>query len=138
MGRTDPLPRDSLVGVHVLVVDDDPDARHVFRTILQYCGALVTTASSAREALAVLDRVVPDAIVCDIVLPGQNGYWLISEIRARLPERGGTVPALACTGYGEDHPAGRLTTAGFQRALRKPIDPWELSRAIGELARPTP
>ena len=135
MGRTDPLPRDSLIGVHVLVVDDDPDARHVFRTILQYCGALVTTASSAREALAVLGRVVPDVLVCDIVLPGHNGYWLISEIRKLPPERGGTVPALACTGYGEDHPGERLTAAGFQMQLRKPIEPWALSRAIATLAR---
>lgn len=135
MGRTDPLPRDSLVGVHVLVVDDDPDARHVFRTILQYCGALVTTASSAREALAVLDRVVPDVLVCDIVLPGQSGYWLLSEIRKRPATRGGAVPALACTGYTEDHPVERLTAAGFQSHLRKPIDPWALSRAIATLSR---
>ena len=136
MGRTEPLPRDSLVGVHVLVVDDDPDARHVFRTILQYCGALVTTASSAREALSLLGRVVPDVVVVDIVLPGQSGYWLMSEIRKLPPERGGGVPALACTGYVEDHPAARLTAAGFQRYMRKPIDPWELSRSIATLARP--
>lgn len=138
MGRTDPLPRDSLVGVHVLVVDDDPDARHVFRTILQYCGALVTTASSAREALAVLGRVVPDVIVADIVLPGHSGYWLMSEVRKLPKERGGAVPALACTGYGEDHPSQRLAAAGFQQYMRKPIDPWELSRAIAALARQSP
>ena len=39
MGRTDPLPTDGLIGVHVLVVGDDPDARHVIRTVLEYCGA---------------------------------------------------------------------------------------------------
>jgi CheY-like chemotaxis protein len=121
----------------VLVVDDDPDARQVFRTVLQYCGALVTTASSAREALAVLGRVVPDVLVVDIVLPGRSGYWLISEIRKLPREAGGAVPALACTGYGEDHPATRLEAAGFQRYIRKPIDPWELSRIVGSLARQT-
>jgi CheY-like chemotaxis protein len=135
MGRTDPLPRDSLLGVHVLVVDDDPDARQVFRTVLQYCGALVTTAASAREALDVLARVVPDVLVVDIVLPGRNGYWLMGEVRKLPPERGGRVPALACTGYREDHPAGRLAAGGFEKYLRKPIDPWELSRLVGELAR---
>ena len=135
MGRTDPLPRDSLIGVHVLVVDDDPDARHVYRTILQYCGALVTTATSAREALTVLGRVVPDVLVCDIVMPGYDGYWLLSEIRKLPPERGGAVPALACTGYSEDNAAERLSAAGFQMHLRKPIDPWALSRAIAALAR---
>lgn len=135
MGRTDPLPRDGLAGVHVLVVDDDADARQVFRTILHYCGALVTTASSAREALDVIARVVPDVLVVDIVLPGRNGYWLIGEIRKLLPGRGGLVPALACTGYGEDHPPQRLAAAGFEKHLPKPIDPWELSRLVGALAR---
>lgn len=135
MGRTDPLPRDGLVGVHVLVVDDDPDARQVFRTVLEYCGALVTAVSSARDALSVLGRVVPDVLVLDIVLPGRSGYWLIGEIR-RLPrERGGAVPALACTAYGEEHPPERLAAAGFQQHLRKPLDPWELSRVVASLAR---
>ncbi len=135
MGRNDPLPRDSLVGVHVLVVDDDPDARQVFRTILEYCGALVATAASAREALTVLGRVVPDVLVVDIVLPGRNGYWLIGEIRKLPREQGGAVPALACTAYAEDHSPERLEASGFQKLIRKPIDPWELSRLVGALAR---
>lgn len=135
MGRNDPLPRDSLVGIHVLVVDDDPDARQVFRTILEYCGALVTTAASAREALTAFGRVVPDVLVVDIVLPGRNGYWLIGEIRKLPREQGGAVPALACTAYAEDHPPERLEAAGFQQLIRKPIDPWELSRLVGALAR---
>ncbi len=124
-----------LPGVHVLIVEDNEDSRYLLTDVLQYCGALVTTASSAREALAVLDHVVPDVLVCDIVLPGRNGYWLLSEIRKRPAARGGSLPALACTGYSDDHPADRLTTAGFQIHLRKPIDPWALSRAIATLAR---
>jgi CheY-like chemotaxis protein len=135
MGRNEPLPRDSLTGVHVLVVDDDPDARQVFRAVLEYCGALVTAVGTAREALAVLDRVVPDVLVVDIVLPGRSGSWLLGEIR-RLPRRrGGTVPALACTAYEEDHPAVRLAAAGFQKCLGKPLDPWKLSREVAALAR---
>lgn len=130
MGRTDPLPRDSLVGVHVLVVDDDPDARQVVRAVLQYCGALVTTAGSAADALTILGRVVPDVAIVDIMLPGRDGYWLIAEIRRRPREQGGAIPALAYTAYHEDHPAGRVLAAGFQAHMRKPIDPWELARLV--------
>ncbi len=137
MGRTDPLPADSLTGVHVLVVDDDTDAREVIRTILEYCGALAMTAETARRALAVLDHIVPDVIVIDIVMPGRSGYWLIEEIRKRPPDKGGAVPALACTGYADLHPRERLQAAGFQKDLRKPIDPWELSRLVAALARRT-
>ena len=135
MGRTDPLPRDSLTGVHVLVVDDDPDARQVFRTVLEYCGALVTAVGSAHEALSVLGRVTPDVLVADIVLRGRNGYWLLREVRKLPRERGGMVPALACTGYGDDHPPARLAAGGFDRCLRKPLDPWVLSQEVAELAR---
>lgn len=134
MGRRDPLPRESLIGVHVLVVDDDPDAERIFRSILEYCGALVTTASSAEEALGVFQRIVPDVAVIDVVLPEHDGYWLLSEMRKLPTRRGGAVPALACTGYGADHSATRLTVAGFQRSLTKPIDPWDLTRAVEALA----
>jgi len=136
MGRTDPLPRDSLVGVHVLVVDDDPDARQVIRAVLQYCGALVTTAESAPDALTILERVVPDVLIVDILLPEHDGYWLIREIRRRPRELGGAIPALACTAYHEEEqPAGRLLAAGFQAHARKPIDPWELARVVATLSR---
>ncbi|HEU5323251.1 MAG TPA: response regulator, partial [Methylomirabilota bacterium] len=81
MGRSDPLPTDALVGVHVLVVDDDDDARQLVRTVLEYCGALVSTAATARQALHILERVTPDALLSDIAMPGEDGYWLIRELR---------------------------------------------------------
>ncbi|HEV8616093.1 MAG TPA: response regulator [Methylomirabilota bacterium] len=134
MGRSD-LPTDALVGVHVLVVDDDDDARQLLRTILEYCGALVTVTSSAREALNVLERVLPDALVSDISMPREDGYWLIREVRALGPERGGTVPAVALTAHGQTHGPDRTLSAGFQVHLRKPIDPWELCRTVVSLIR---
>jgi CheY-like chemotaxis protein len=134
MGRSD-LPTDALVGVHVLVVDDDDDARQLLRTILEYCGALVTVTASAREALNVLERVVPDALVSDISMPREDGYWLIREVRALAPERGGALPAIALTAHGQTHGPDRTLSAGFQVHLRKPIDPWELCRTLVSLIR---
>jgi CheY-like chemotaxis protein len=135
MGRTDPLPTDSLQGVHVLVVDDDRDARDILRTVLEYCGALVTACASARQAMRVLHRVVPDVVVTDIVMPGRNGYWLLRELRRLPPGRGGDVPVLACTAYAELHGRERLLAAGFQDHLRKPVDIALLSRLVATLAR---
>jgi CheY-like chemotaxis protein len=134
MGRSD-LPTDALVGVHVLVVDDDEDARQLIRTILEYCGALVTVAPSAREAMRILQRVVPDAVVTDIAMPSEDGYWLIREIRALPPERGGGLPAIALTAHGQTHGPDQTLAAGFQVHLRKPIDPWELCRTVVSLIR---
>jgi CheY-like chemotaxis protein len=135
VGRRDHLPTDALVGVHVLVVDDDDDARHLLHTVLRYCGALVTVAASAREAMSVVARVTPDALVTDIAMPGEHGYWLIRELRALPATRGGAIPAVALTAHGAAHGPDRTLGAGFQAHLRKPIDPWELCRAVAGLVR---
>jgi len=135
VGRRDHLPTDALLGVHVLVVDDDADARQLLCTVLQYCGALVTMAASAHEAMTVLARVTPDAVVSDIAMPGHDGYWLIRELRALPSNHGGGIPAIALTAHGAAHGPDRTLAAGFQAHLRKPVDPWELCRAVAGLVR---
>jgi len=136
MGRRDPLPRESLLGVQVLVIDDDPEACELLSTILAYCGALVTTSTSAQSGLARLSRVLPDVVVCDIVMADQDGYWFLSELQ-RLPG-GRDVPVIALTGFDDAHGADRTLAAGFHGHVRKPIDPWELARLVGALARGGP
>lgn len=134
MGRTD-LPTDSLLGVHVLVVDDDRDSRALLRTVLEYCGALVTVTASARDAIGALRRVVPDVLVSDIAMPDKDGYWLIRQIRALPKDHGGAMPAVAITAFREAHTPERALSAGYQAHLTKPIDPWELCRTVAALAR---
>jgi CheY-like chemotaxis protein len=133
MGRRDPLPREELVGVQVLVVDNDREACDLLATILGYCGALVTTTTSAVSALDIVARVVPDLIVCDIVMADHDGYWLLAALRGTPATA--RVPVIAMTGYHEAHTGERTLTAGFDGYVRKPIDPWELARLIGVLTR---
>ena len=138
MGRQEPaVPSELLVGVHVLVVDDNTDARELFKTILEYAGALVSVAASAEQAVRFFDHVVPDVLVSDISMPGHDGYWLMRELRARGADRGGAVPAVAVTALSE-HGARQALSAGFQAHLRKPVDPWELCRVVETLARQRP
>ncbi len=134
MGRRDQLPSDALVGIHVLVVDDDQDSRHLLKMVLEYCGALVTTVSSARDALRILARVTPDVLLTDIAMPEEDGYWLIERLRQQA---GGEsrVPAIAITAHGEEHGPHRTLAAGFQAHLKKPIDPWELCHAVASVVR---
>ncbi len=133
MGRRDPLPRESLVGIQVLVIDDDAEACELLATILGYCGALVTTATSADAGLASLTRVLPDIVVCDIAMDGHDGYWFLDALH-RTPGAA-NVPVIAVTGYDDVHTAERTLGAGFSGHVRKPIDPWELARLVGSLAR---
>jgi len=117
------------------VVDDDEDARHLIRTILEYCGGLVTTVASAPAALGTLRSVVPDVLLSDISMPDHDGYWLLEQVRALPAGRGGQVPAVALTAHGRAHGPDRTLTAGFQAHLAKPVDAWELCRTIIGLVR---
>lgn len=133
MGRTE-LPSDSLKGIHVLLVEDDADSRDLLETVLRYCGALVTSAASADEAMRMLERVKPDVLLTDISMPEHDGYWLIREVRALPLDRGGALPAIAITAHGQQHGVDRALVAGFQAHMRKPVDPWELARVVASLA----
>lgn len=119
----------------MLVVDDDPDARELIRTVLAYAGAFVTLSASAREALALLERLTPDVLVSDIEMPEETGYWLLREAHARRGGRAETMAAVAITAYGDAHGPDRTLAAGFDVHLRKPLDPWELCRVVAALSR---
>src|SRR5947208_17052110 len=83
-----------LDGVRVLVVNDMRPVRQVVTDILECAGATVTAVDSAEDALEVLQRERPNVLLSDLSMPeGKNGYWLIGQVRALPPERGGTTPA---------------------------------------------
>jgi CheY-like chemotaxis protein len=120
-----------LDGVRVLVVDDTRNVREVVTDILTQDGATVTAVDSAEEALAALQRERPDVLLSDLAMPGKGGYWLIGQVRALPPERGGVTPAAALTAYtGPEHRASVLR-AGFQLHVEKPVG---LDALIGVVA----
>ncbi len=123
----------SLEGIHVLLVEDEPDARELLEIVIQYADGLVTSVASAAAALEVLERVRPDLMLVDIVMPGHDGYWLIDRLRA-LPF-GASTPAIAVTGRTRVHDRARALAAGFSGYLAKPVDPLELCRVIRDAAR---
>ncbi len=124
-----------LDGVRVLVVDDARNVREVVTDILTQDGATVTAVGSAEEALAALERERPDVLLSDLAMPGKGGYWLIGQIRALPPERGGVTPAAALTAYtGPEHRASVLR-AGFQLHVEKPFG---LDALIGVVAMLAP
>jgi CheY-like chemotaxis protein len=85
------------------------------------------------DAMEALDRVLPDVLVSDIGVPGEDGYSLIRKIRARGAERGGNLPAAALTAYARSEDRIRALKAGFQTHLAKPVDPAELVATIAAL-----
>jgi CheY-like chemotaxis protein len=126
------IPR--LNGIRVLVVDDDADAREMLEVMLVQFGADVRASISAIEALKVLDRWKPDVLVSDIEMPNEDGYFLIQQVRALEPERGGRIPAVALTGYSRPEDRLRLLAAGYQEHLAKPVEMVQLADAIRSLS----
>jgi signal transduction histidine kinase/ActR/RegA family two-component response regulator len=123
-----------LDGLHVLVLEDEADTRELVTLTLTQGGAQVTAVPSAAEALAALDRSLPDVLVSDIGVPGEDGYSLLRKLRAREPARGGLVPAVALTAYARTEDRLQAFTAGFQMHLAKPVDPAELVAVVASLA----
>jgi CheY-like chemotaxis protein len=113
-------PRQRLKGIRVVVVDDEEGPRMLFREILELEGAEVTAVSSAREAMAAMERNLPDVLVSDIMMPDEDGYWLIAAVAA-LRAAHGRPRALAITGDSRRHSRLRVFDAGYHAHLSKPV-----------------
>ncbi len=124
----------SLNGLKILVVDDEADTRELIREVLKECGSEVITSGSAAEALAALEQHKPDILISDLGMPDEDGYSLISKIRALPSERGGQIPAAALTAYARAEDRMLVLRAGFQFHLPKPVDSSELVTVIASLS----
>ncbi|MDX6269915.1 MAG: hypothetical protein QOD28_1138 [Acidobacteriota bacterium] len=124
----------SLEGVRVLLVEDDEDSLNTLAAILNGYQATVQTAACAADALDALNWYKPDVLISDLAMPREDGYSLISKLRAREANTGEQTPAIALTAYVrvED----RARAAGFNTFVPKPVDPGELINAILNLASP--
>jgi len=122
-----------LLGIRVLVIDDEPDMRDVIAFSLEQSGAEVMTVATATEALAALAQFQPDILLSDIGMPGMDGYMLLRQVRALSPEQGGQVLAIAFTAYATEVEQQQALQAGFQEHLAKPIEPDILVKEIVKL-----
>jgi len=133
-----------LGGLRVLAVDNDSDARDLIKTILTQYGAVVETASSTGQALALFERPEewqPELLISDIEMPEADGYQLIRKLREMESRRGTRrAPAIALTAYARTEDRLRSLSAGFHMHVTKPVEPVELLTIVasltGRLSRP--
>ena len=124
----------SLQGLKVLVVDDEADTRELIREVLKEVGSEVITCRSVEEALVALEQHKPDILISDLGMPDEDGYSLISKVRALPAEEGGHIPAAALTAYARAEDRMRVLRSGFQFHLPKPVDSAELVTVVASLA----
>src|SRR5687768_8831880 len=120
-------------GARVVAVDDDPDTLDLVHTILTDAGASVVALSEPGLAFTTILGFMPDVLLVDIAMPGEDGLTLMRKVRSLSPERGGRIPAATLTAAppGEGQLA-LWTAAGFQRHILKPFLPPALIATVNE------
>ena len=126
---------ESLRGLHVLAVDDEPDHLELTAHMLRIEGATVVTAGNAADALVAARASPPDVLVLDIAMPETDGYELLQLLRRETGATDASLPAVALTGFASASDARRAEAAGFQAHVSKPFDIEGLRAAIMRIAR---
>ncbi len=131
--QADTLARPDLSGKRILVVDDDVDSREIAAQALAGTGAAITEASSGQQALDELNGQLFDVLICDLAMPGMDGYELLRRIR-RAHADGSPSLAIALTALASDADRRAVLDAGFDDHVAKPFNFPDLLRAVSRTA----
>jgi CheY-like chemotaxis protein len=118
----------------VLVIEDNPDAAETLGDLLSLFGHETEVALSGPAGVETARNFRPDVVLCDIGLPGMDGYAVARSLREEPAMRSARLIAL--TGYGRETDRQRTQEAGFDLHLVKPVEPLELKRLLDEWAAP--
>ncbi len=114
----------------VLIIEDNRDSADSLKLLLEVTGYEVAVAHSGTDGIRLADAWRPSAVVCDIGLPGLDGFAVARRLREAAGHAGTRL--IAVTGYGRDEDVARARDAGFDDYLVKPADPEKL---LDKLAR---
>ena len=109
---------------HLLLVDDDPNLVLLVKDYLEHHGYDVSTAENGKEALDLLDKQIPDMIICDVMMPEMDGYALIEKVRQDARISWLPVMFLSAKGQSQDRVKG--LNIGADVYMVKPFEPEEL------------
>ncbi|HEY7157493.1 MAG TPA: ATP-binding protein, partial [Gemmataceae bacterium] len=112
---------------HVLIIEDNTDARETLATLLRMLGHRTDTAATGPEGVRLALAVRPQVVLIDLGLPGLDGFQVARQIRAA---QGKAVRLVALTGYVLEEDRRRTEEAGFDAHLPKPVELEELNRVL--------
>lgn len=122
-----------LFGLHVLLIEDDEDARQLLAEVFQFAGARVTACPDAYAGLGNLDERRPDVIVCDLALPRMDGLAFLHALRAHPNPETRRTPMIAVTAYYELYGPNELRAMGCEAYMAKPLSLDRICEAVGRL-----
>ena len=112
----------NLEGIKALVVDDDDSSRDLLIFVLENKGVTTKSATSATEALRVIEQFQPNILVSDIAMPGMDGHELIQRVKQLPTIQTKQLNAIALSAYASDADEAKSLAAGFNRHVNKPLD----------------
>jgi len=128
-------PAPELSGLHVLVAEDDPDAREILTLVLSEAGATVNSAPNYDVAIALAGQHWPDVLVSDIGMAGRDGYDLMRAVRKLQIDQGKpAIFAVAHTAFTREQDRTKALEAGFDTHLGKPLQPHALIALLRDKA----
>lgn len=116
----------------ILIIEDNPDAAETLADLLRLFGHEVELAHSGPAGIEAAQRLHPDIVLCDIGLPGMDGYAVARHLRQDPATA--SLRLIALTGYGRESDRRMAREAGFDLHLVKPVEPTELQRLLTEWA----
>lgn len=115
------MPPKPLSDLTIVIVEDHDDTRKSIGSYLDRLGANVTGARNAFDGLEAIKNYRPDLVLCDIQMPGEDGFELVRQIRLLELDSGGSVPVIGMTAFLTPADRARILNAGFQACLSKPF-----------------
>lgn len=106
---------------HVLIIEDNADNLELMTYLLDHFGHTTTSAPDGILGIAAAIRELPDLIVCDIHLPGADGYQVARDLKSNSLTT--AIPLIAVTALAMVGDHGKVRGAGFDSYMSKPIDP---------------
>jgi PAS domain S-box-containing protein len=128
--KAEPVSGKALAGRRLLVVDDETDTRSYLERVLVERGAQVMLAETAAEGLRKAQECAPEAIICDISMPGEDGYSFIRQLRLANHVH---IPTAALTALARTEDRQKALGAGFDEHCSKPLEPVEVVALVERL-----
>jgi len=119
--------------MRILVIDDIKDIAEILASLLRNLGHSVVTASSGKKGIAMAKEFHPDVLLCDIGLPGMDGFEVARSFR-NDPELKDVI-LIALTGYAHPDYLKLAKEAGFDRHLTKPVNLTTLEQTLAEFTQ---
>jgi len=120
---------------YIIVVDDDKEIREIVTFVLSRHDFEVAAASNGRQFQHLLLQQLPDLVILDIIMPGEDGYQLFRSLRSDQQTR--SIPVIIMTAHAEDIYERISVDLGAAEHMTKPFHPFELVERVKALLQTT-